>query len=85
MEPSGPAHGAGYGETGVRGKRISYPMHRDCYRSSSPCRTCGETVPETRTDRRYCSWQHDPELLDNDELAALIAAYPVRARVKRAS
>lgn len=43
------------------------------------CNTCGAPVPETRLDKRYCSWKHDPDLLDPGELAELSDQHPQEA------
>lgn len=37
------------------------------------CQTCGAPVPRNRTDKRFCTWRHDPELLTPKEWTFLQA------------
>ncbi len=60
------------------GDRSGYQRRASAKRTA--CQTCGGPVPETRTDRRYCDWRHDMDLLDARERAELIREYPCPER-----
>lgn len=49
------------------------------------CITCGAPVPRNRTDKRFCCWRHDPDLLDPAERDELAARYPAPALINDAS
>lgn len=65
------------------GDRSGYKRRSSAARRN--CETCGGPVPDNRSDRRYCGWRHDPDLLDARERAALIALNPCPEALNSAS